>query len=70
MVPNNMASNIGVWNSLKRLILTDKVNTIGDSAFSGCSGLTSIELPSSVTTIGHVAFRGCTGITSIEFPVL
>ena len=31
---------------------------IGDYAFSGCSGLTSLTLPSGVTEIGGVAFRG------------
>ena len=36
--------------------------------FSGCTSLTSIEIPSSVTIIGEYAFRGCTGLTSIEIP--
>lgn len=37
-------------------------------AFSGCTGLTSIELPGSVASIGEFAFDGCTGLTSIEIP--
>ena len=37
-------------------------------AFSGCSGLTSIEIPNSVTSIGREAFSGCSGLTSIEIP--
>ena len=44
------------------------VTSIGYSAFSGCSGLTSIEIPSSVTSIGYYAFSGCSGLTSIEIP--
>ena len=32
---------------------------IGDNAFYGCSGLTSITLPSGVTWIGGYAFDGC-----------
>ena len=41
------------------------VTSIGDSAFSGCSGLTSITIPGSVTSIGDSAFSGCSGLTSI-----
>ena len=38
---------------------------LGYGAFSGCSGLTSLTIPSSVTSIGNEAFRGCSGLTSI-----
>ena len=44
------------------------LTSIGNSAFSGCSGLTSIEIPNSVTSIGKWAFEGCRGLTSIEIP--
>ena len=43
-------------------------NCIGNSAFNGCSGLTSITLPSSVTSIGAAAFKGCSGLTSLTIP--
>ncbi|MCR4660124.1 MAG: leucine-rich repeat domain-containing protein [Bacteroidales bacterium] len=42
--------------------------SIGESAFSYCTGLTSIIIPDAVTTIGASAFRGCTGLTSIIIP--
>ena len=45
-----------------------KVTAIGTSAFYGCDGLTSIEIPQGVTSIGSSAFCGCNGLTSIEIP--
>ena len=44
------------------------VTSIGDEAFWGSSGLTSITIPNSVTSIGGSAFRGCSGLTSITIP--
>lgn len=41
---------------------------IQDSAFSGCSGLTSIEIPNSVTSFEKYAFSSCSGLTSIKIP--
>ena len=41
------------------------VTQIGERAFDGCSGLTSITLPESVTEIGEFAFSDCSGLTSI-----
>ena len=38
---------------------------IGSSVFSGCSGLTSIEIPNSVTSIGGAAFYGCSGLVNV-----
>ena len=38
---------------------------LGNYAFSGCSGLTSLTIPSGVTSIGDRAFEGCSGLTSI-----
>ena len=41
------------------------VTSIEQSAFSSCSGLTSIKIPTSVTAIGDDAFYNCSGLTSI-----
>ena len=47
---------------------TYSVTSIGNYAFSICSGLTSIDIPGSVTSIGVGAFSYCTGLTSITIP--
>ena len=44
------------------------MTNIGYSAFSYCSGLTSITIPNSVTSIGNSAFYGRCGLTSVIIP--
>jgi hypothetical protein len=44
------------------------VTSIGNSAFLGCSSLTSITIGSSVTSIGEAAFYNCAILTSITIP--
>ena len=53
--------------SLKTVVLTGG-SVIKDSAFSDCTGLTSITIPGTVTSIGDFAFSGCTGLTSMMIP--
>ena len=52
----------------KNTDIPDSVTRIGDRAFWGCTGLTSVTIPDSVTSIGDSAFRNCTGLTSITIP--
>ena len=49
-------------------IRTYDVTEIGDHAFYGCKGITSVTIPGSVKTIEAFAFNGCKGITSISIP--
>ena len=44
------------------------VTSLGASCFEGCSGLTSITIPSSVTSLSESCFKGCSGLTSITIP--
>ncbi len=41
---------------------------LGNYAFEGCSGLTSLTIPSSVISIGNYAFEGCSGLISLTIP--
>ena len=44
------------------------VASLDASCFEGCSGLTSITIPSSVTSLGERCFSDCSGLTSITIP--
>jgi len=55
-------------NEIKEYIIPYSVTSIGNYAFSGCSGLTSVTIPSSVTSIGSSAFLDCSGFTSVPIP--
>ena len=48
--------------------IPDGVASIENSAFSGCTGLTSAIIPNSVTSIGNAAFSGCTSLAYINIP--
>lgn len=46
---------------------TYTVNTIGEYAFCGCSGITSVILPNTIVRIGDFSFNGC-NISNITIP--
>ncbi|MBR0089941.1 MAG: leucine-rich repeat domain-containing protein, partial [Clostridia bacterium] len=41
---------------------------IGNSAFNGCIGITTVTIPEGVKQLGHSAFYGCTNLASINMP--
>ena len=49
-------------------VIPNNVTNIGEEAFYGCSGLTSVTIPNGVTSIGDYAFYGCSSLTSVEIP--
>ena len=56
---------IGVGGSVA---IPSTVDTIGDKAFYGCSGLSSVSIPNTVTSIGSNAFYNCTGLSTVTIP--
>ena len=53
---------------ITNLIIPNSVTSIGDGAFSYCSGLTSVTIGSGVSSIGNGAFAACSGLTSVTIP--
>ena len=48
--------------------IPSSVNSIGNWAFSGCTGLTSLTIPDNITSIGIGTFAFCANLTSVTIP--
>lgn len=55
-------------NTVLTSVTMNNVTSIGGGAFSGCTSLSGINIPSTVTEIGDSAFKGCTSLTSVDIP--
>ena len=56
------------WNISKitEVRISSTVQTIGEGAFAGCTGLNEIVIPNSVENICNSAFSNCTSLSSIQ----
>ena len=68
MPSGKYTGNIVIPSSITHETKTYSVTSIGEGAFSLCSGLTSVTIPNSVTSIGKGAFYYCSGLASITIP--
>ena len=55
-------------SEFSKVTIGDKVTSIGDYAFRGCSSIESVTIPESVTSIGNYAFSGCSRLAAITIP--
>ena len=61
------------YNNLSQIVIPEEIDgepviSIGDYAFYGCDGLTSVVIGDNVTLIGSYAFERCSSLTSVVIP--
>ena len=65
---NAYIDNVVIPEEVMYMNRTRKVTSIGEYAFSYCSGLTSVTIPNNVTSIGERVFQYCSLLTSVTIP--
>lgn len=55
-------------SNVRKVILPNKISSIGDTAFYKCKNLNNIIIPNSVKSIGKCAFMQCTSLENIVIP--
>ena len=61
---SNLYSNYSA--NIVKVVISNRITTIGKHAFEGCVKLTSIEIPEAVTELGYAAFKDCKKLSSIK----
>ena len=51
---------------ITELVISDSVSLISSFAFSGCTSINSVSIPSTVTEIGAAAFSDCSSLSAIN----
>lgn len=57
-------------SDISNIIIPNTVTTIGDNAFSRCTGLTSVIVPKNITNMGSYAFFKCTSIKKVTWEAI
>lgn len=69
---SSSSSNLSPWhdssNSIKKVIIEDGIESIGQYAFYNCSNLQSVTIPDGLVLIGGFAFMNCAALTDLEIP--
>jgi hypothetical protein len=68
MLLNKAGTTLIAYPSASGQVIVDaSITAVGDGAFEGCTGLSSVSLPAA-QTIGEWAFSGCTSLGSVSLP--
>lgn len=62
---SNLAGALTIPGSVTDGRFTYAVTSIGNDAFYGCSGLTSVTIPNTVLEVENYAFYGCTNLDNV-----
>ena len=79
--PNNTSYPVNGWDDFTRPVgdlripstvvhdgVAYNVVSIGQLAFNGCTGLTSVVMSDGLTSLGNSAFNGCTALATVVIP--
>ena len=58
---------VAYWEQITAIVLEPGVTSVGGTAFSACSNVLSVSIPSTVTYIDSSAFEECENMTNITF---
>lgn len=64
----NASKRLGARSDVVDVVFSNHVTSLPEGVCSGCTSLTSVDIPSSVTVIGEAAFSGCTSLISVDIP--